>query len=213
MGHDNQGGTLFLIQSEQQIPNPVTGSLIQNPGGFVGEQQRRPCRIGARNGNALLLPAGELSRIVFGAIGETDAGQDFLGRFSGHRVCGEFQRQHDVFQCGKAGQQLKGLEHEADPLGPKAGTPVLIHCEQVGSGKVHAALGRCIESASSPSRVDLPEPEAPTTARVSPLTTLKSRPSRIPQLAVRAGNTFAQIDRFEVRGIRLGAVHRCAKAL
>jgi acyl-CoA thioesterase-1 len=84
---------------------------------------------------------------------------------------------------GHLWQQLERLEHEADVLGAPARAPVLVEREQVLADAItFPELGRS-RPASRPSKVDLPEPDAPTIATVSPDSTVK--PTRRVSSAIR----------------------------
>ena len=79
---------------------------------------------GAHDGDALALAAGELARVVVGAVRQTDALEQFQrplarvgARFSRDEAGGERQVPHD----GQVGEELVGLEDHADAaanLGP-----------------------------------------------------------------------------------------------
>ncbi len=60
---------------EQQLTDARAGDGVEIAGGLVREQHRRPRDEGAGDCHALLLTAGELARIVAGAIAEADAVQ------------------------------------------------------------------------------------------------------------------------------------------
>ena len=65
------------------------------------------------------------------AIRKTDTGQCLFRPSARPRVPGKFQRQHDVFQRVQRRHEMERLEHEADALGPHAGTAVLVEFAEV----------------------------------------------------------------------------------
>ena len=89
---------------------------------LVGEQQRRVGDDRARDRDALLLPAGELPRIVLLAVAEADdveRGHHVLAALLLREVR-EQQRQLDVLERGEHRNQVVELEDEADvPRAPR----------------------------------------------------------------------------------------------
>ena len=75
---------------------------------------------------------------------------------------------------------------------------VLVQGEQILAGRLHAARAGTSSPASSPSKVDLPEPELPVMATALPASTVKSIPSRIdgvpPASATRLPSPFTSIE-------------------
>ena len=61
-------------------------------------------------------------------VAEPKVGEQFSGACSGTPTRGEAHGQLDVLNCGQKRNQVVGLEHETDAVGPKAGAAVqLIH--------------------------------------------------------------------------------------
>ena len=61
------------VQVEQQLHDARAGGGVEVAGGLVGEQHGGPRDEGARHRDALLLAAGELPRIVAGALAQAHA--------------------------------------------------------------------------------------------------------------------------------------------
>ncbi len=59
-------------EAGHQLHHLVRGRLVQIAGRFVGQQQRRLVRERAADGDALLLPAGQLLGIAIEQIGEAE---------------------------------------------------------------------------------------------------------------------------------------------
>ena len=72
--HQHQRRLAGAVDAEQQLDDRVAGGGIEVAGGLVGEQQRRIVGQRAGDGDALLLAAGELRRIVMAAVGQADLG-------------------------------------------------------------------------------------------------------------------------------------------
>ena len=69
--HDDRLAVL-AVERLQQVEDLVAGLAIEVAGRLVAEQQRRVGDDRARDADALLLAAGELPRVVLGAVGEAD---------------------------------------------------------------------------------------------------------------------------------------------
>ncbi len=70
--HHHDGLAVLLVERLQQIEDLVAGLAIEIAGRLVAEQQRRIGHDRARDADALLLAAGQLPRVVLGAIGQAD---------------------------------------------------------------------------------------------------------------------------------------------
>ena len=64
------------------------------------------------------------------ALTQSDALQQVAGVFAGIFAAFQLHRQHDVFQCVKAVEQLKGLKHKADMFGANPGALVFVQGAQ-----------------------------------------------------------------------------------
>jgi hypothetical protein len=64
VGHEDEGRTGFLMQSEEELNDHLAGLSIQIPGRFIGKQNPRLANEGAGQGDTLLLTPRKLHRIV-----------------------------------------------------------------------------------------------------------------------------------------------------
>ncbi len=80
---------------------------VQVAGGFIGEQHVRIGGERAGNRHTLLLASGQLAWRVGQAFAQPHALQQVAGFFAGVLAAFEFHRQHDVFQCIQAVEQLE----------------------------------------------------------------------------------------------------------
>ena len=110
------------------ISHDFVGALaVQVAGRLVAEQESRVGDDGAGNGDALLLSAGELARIMIHALGEADDAERGFNVLAplGFGELGEEQRQLDVLKGREHGDEVVHLEDEADvacaPLGELTG--------------------------------------------------------------------------------------------
>jgi acyl-CoA thioesterase-1 len=113
VGDQHQRGAAAGVEFEQQVADVLAGGVVQRAGRFVGEQDARAGDEGTCQRHALLLAAGQLARVVAGAMGQADLGQHLVHPCA-VLAAGQFQRQRDVLGGGQRRQQVEALEHEAD---------------------------------------------------------------------------------------------------
>ncbi|MGX1273645.1 hypothetical protein RKD18_006839 [Streptomyces phaeoluteigriseus] len=86
VGDDDEGGT-----AGRQVPDDGEDLAdefgVEGGGGLVEEDDAGAEGEGARDGDALLLAAGELPGVGVGLVGEADAVEEFAGQFLGGRAC------------------------------------------------------------------------------------------------------------------------------
>ncbi|MCY1367093.1 hypothetical protein D9M69_540090 [compost metagenome] len=118
MGDDDHGHTL-LRQVLHHAQHFVAQLRVQRRGGLVEQHQFGFHRQGARNGHALLLAAGELRRVMPGALGQAHLGQQFTGQRLGVGLAGAAYAdgaEGDVLQGGHLREQVELLEDHAGLL-------------------------------------------------------------------------------------------------
>ena len=71
--HDD-GLALLLVQRLQQVEDLIAGLAVEVAGRLVAQQQRRIGDDRARDADALLLTAGQLARLVLGAVAQSPPG-------------------------------------------------------------------------------------------------------------------------------------------
>ncbi len=92
------------------------GVAVEVAGRLVGEDQRGVGDDRARHGDALLLAAGELGRVMAGAVEDADGVERGAGalaaRLAGQAGVGE--RELDLGERAHPRDEVEGLEDEAD---------------------------------------------------------------------------------------------------
>ena len=69
---DHADGGAFGVQLCEELHDGFTVLAVEVSGGFIGEQDGGRAGEGAGHGDALLLTAGELGRVVAHAVGHAD---------------------------------------------------------------------------------------------------------------------------------------------
>jgi hypothetical protein len=124
--HHDDRRALLVGDAPEQLHHVAPAVAVERRGGLVGEQERRSVRQRPGDGDALLLSAGELLRVVVHAVREAEIAEQ-LARACIRRppdLIVELERQEHVLPRGEEGDQVGLLEHEAD-----AGAP---HRREVG---------------------------------------------------------------------------------
>lgn len=146
MGDQHQCRAGIVTKGQQQIDDVLPGPEVEIAGGFVGEQDRRPRCEGPCDGDPLLFAAGQLTREMLGAFGESNA----VERLGGDPVrilrATEFEWQEHIFERRERRQELKILEDEADTSAAQRGALVFIEVidslatqpDLAGAGRVEA---------------------------------------------------------------------------
>ena len=105
------GGAELAVDPRQRLEHADAGAAVERAGRLVAQQHVGALGDGARDGDALLLAAGQLGGKVIHAGAEPDPVQRLLGRHRGGRDLGD---ERHVLARGERGHQIVELEHEAD---------------------------------------------------------------------------------------------------
>src|SRR5712691_8699603 len=109
----------FVVLADQLVNEGhdfIRALAVQVAGGLIAKQESRVRDNGASNGDALLLPAGKLARIVMHAIGQIDDAERGFHVLAAlrFRELGEQQWKLDVLIGGEHGNQVVHLKYETD---------------------------------------------------------------------------------------------------
>ena len=162
---------LLAIELLEEREDLVAGARVEVAGRLVGEEERRLGDERARDGDALLLPAGELVRRVMHALGEADRASARMRALAplAARDAAVDERQLHVLERGGARQQVEALEDEADEAVAHDGARVVRPRRRRRARR--ARSGRASGRSRQPRMfisVLLPEPLVPTMATNSP---------------------------------------------
>ncbi len=130
MGDQNQRHVALGLLGEDQICNLLAGFGIEIASRLVGDQKFWRWRQRPGNGNALLLATRQLSGIMRQPFTEADGDQLLPGDLEGVADIGKLKRHGDVFQRRHVGDEMKGLEDDADIAATEFRHPVFAQAVQ-----------------------------------------------------------------------------------
>jgi len=148
MGDEDDGVSLG-VEVVEEGHDLVAGLGIQVAGGFVGEDDGGPIDEGSGDGDALALATGEFIRLVHHAGAEIDGGEHLLGAedaFGGRGAVID-ERQFYIMERGGAGEQVEGLEDEANLLVSDAGKLIVVQLRDIVAVEPVFPLRRGVEAA------------------------------------------------------------------
>src|SRR6516225_854595 len=134
--HDDRLAELAHAATEQ-VQDLRTGAGIEVAGGLVGEDDFRPTGQGPRDGDPLLLPAGQLRRAVPQPRAQAHRVHNRAEPGSVGGAPGDVQREGDIVRRGEGRQQVVGLEDEADVVAAQPGQPALRQRGDLGAADPH----------------------------------------------------------------------------
>jgi acyl-CoA thioesterase I len=126
MGHQHQRRALLVLQPEHQIDDGGPGVFVEIAGRLIRDENRWFGSQGAGQCHTLLLAAGQLRRVMAEPLAKPHTFQLLAGaaEWIGHP--GQFKRHGDILDRSHCGDEMEGLEHDADPPPAKGGQPVFI---------------------------------------------------------------------------------------
>ncbi len=132
---------LALTSSPKRPEHMVGGFRVEIAGRLVGQQHPRAVGDRARDGDALLLAAGQFRRTMALALGEAKIAQELARPGGGLRARkpGDHLRQNEVFQRRELWQQVMELIDEADFGAPERRALVVVHRRGRGAADRHLA--------------------------------------------------------------------------
>src|SRR5499427_921925 len=110
VGDHDDGLAELAHAAAQQVQDLRAGAGVKVAGGLVGEDDFRPTGQGPRDGDALLLPAGQLRRAVPQPRAQAHRVHDRVEPGPVRGAPRDVQREGDVVRRGEGGQQVVGLE-------------------------------------------------------------------------------------------------------
>jgi len=149
VGHQDDGDAQFRVDPLEDGHDFLAGPRVEVAGGLVGQDEARVAGDGPGDGHALLLAPGKLG----GAVGEAVAHADDLEGLPGlasplpQREAAVDERQFHVLLGRRPGEEVEGLEDEADLAVPDGGEFVAGEGRDVTAFDEVGARGRPVEAA------------------------------------------------------------------
>ena len=160
---DERGAGVRRRPSSSTSTTAARVGPVELAGRLVGQDQPRLARQRAGDGDALGLAAGDLLRAACRRARRRSSRASAAGapRALAVGLAGEQQRQRDVLEHGQRREQARPLEDHGDRAGRSASRSPIAGHVTVRPSASSSPASRC-------SRVDLPDPDGPTSAIRSP---------------------------------------------
>ena len=129
-----------------QLEHLPAGDRVEVAGRLVAEDDGRARDERARHGDALLLAARHLGGRCVAAIAEPDGVDERVEPLAIGASAADAQRQGDVLLRGQDGQQVVGLEDEADLAAAQQREVAVVEAVEARAGDLDPALGRPVEA-------------------------------------------------------------------
>ena len=143
--HDDRLAEL-VDRAPQQPEDLGRGRRVEVAGRLVGEDHRGLGGERAGHRHALLLAAGQLGRPVSAAVGERHRLEQPLDAPVAVAATGERQGQPDVLLGREDGDEVEGLEDEADLVAPQPRQVGVVELADLRAGDRHDAAGGAVEA-------------------------------------------------------------------
>ncbi len=140
---------VVAVEVRQQLHDLARSGGVEVAGRLVGKDHHRIADDRAGDGDALLLAARQLRRVVMLAPLKSDLGQRLrrAGRTLGRGMALVDQRQFDVLERGRAGEQVEALEDEAEIVAAQERPLVAAEARDIDAVEAVGAGGRPVEAA------------------------------------------------------------------
>src|SRR5690606_15564210 len=123
VGDDDEARPRLGGRLAQHAQDLLAGLLVEGAGGLVGEDHAGGAGERTGDGDALRLPAGQLAGATILHAAQAEVAEPLTG--GGDRLvpwhAAEQQREGSVLVGGELGEELTGLEHEAEVVAAQGG--------------------------------------------------------------------------------------------
>ena len=134
VGDHDDGLTEVVAHAGQRLQEGRGRGGVEGPGGLVGEDDLGAADESAGDGDSLLLAAGELSGAVGEAVADAQGCDDGVMPVRVGGAVGQAGGQEDVLLRGEGGQEVEGLEDEAELVAAHGGQLLVVHAGQIAAG-------------------------------------------------------------------------------
>ena len=149
VGYDDEGLAVLVAEGEEELVELAGVLGVEVAAGLVGQDGHGAVHQCAGDGDALLLAAAEGGGLVGGAVVDLEFLQQLAGAGFGltEGGAGDEGWDADVLQGGEFGQEVVGLEDEADVLVAEACEVFLFEAADVGVAVAEGAGVGTVEGA------------------------------------------------------------------
>ena len=146
---DNDDRVPLRFQLVQDRHHLFAGMAVQRAGRLIGEDHSPTVHQGAGNTDPLLLAAGQLRRLIVGAIAKPQARQQLMSARQARPpfTAGIHRRHFDVLRGGQMRQQVIALKDKTKVFPPQTGQRIAIQLRNIGSRHPIGAAGGFIKAA------------------------------------------------------------------
>ena len=187
MRHEHERRAFLPVEPENQIHHRRRRGTIEIPGRLVTKQNLRPVHKRPRQGDALLLTAGKLHRIVLIALSEPHPPQQLPRLGFARGVTGQLHRHEHIFQGRQRRDQLEILKHKAH-VGISHQRPrILAHLANTLARDAHRAAAGSVEPGTQPEERRLAAAARPDDRRARASENVETHLAQHRQFAARSG--------------------------
>lgn len=146
---DDHSQAVRFMEGAKEAVDLIGCAAVQVPRRFVGKQKPGRHDESARNGNTLLLSAGEFSGLMGEAVAETDFSENRSGPVGGlgSGGAGDESGHHDIFKGREFGQKLVELENESDGAIAERIESAAAQSEDIAPLEQHPPAGGTVQAA------------------------------------------------------------------
>ena len=146
MGDEQHGHAPLRLLGEQEVGDLPARFGIEIARRFISDQHERRRRQRPRNGDTLLLAAGQLPGIMVETFSEPHRCEFAPCDIEGIAHIRQLQRNGDVFERGHVGDQMEGLEDDADIAAAEIGKRIFGERMEWLAGNVDFALVQTLQT-------------------------------------------------------------------
>src|SRR5918996_796817 len=158
VGHHHDGLPVVVHGRAEELEELGAGPRVEVAGGLVREHDRGPADQGPCAGDALLLAAGELAGPMGEPVPESDRVDHGVEPGPVHVPASDVEGKGDVLGGRERGNEVVGLEDEADSIPPQQGEPFVVERGEVDLADEDRARGGPVEAGQAVQEGGLPRP-------------------------------------------------------
>ena len=144
MCHQDQGRAEAGTAGKDQVDDLGTGRAIEIAGRLISQQQGWIGDDRTGQGDALLLAAGKLGRVMPHACAKPDRAQPLAGQRGAIAAAKQIEGNGDILQRSHRRYQMERLKDDPDMIAAETGQPVLIKRRVILTGHSNPPVARSL---------------------------------------------------------------------